>query len=68
MDSSTIIVIVVSVLFVILIIAFGVWSNNKARANGASWIQIYTGKKIGELCASDSMCSTNKCVNKFCAL
>jgi hypothetical protein len=68
MDSTTILGIVAVLIVIVLIIIAGVWSNNKARANGASWMQIYTGKKIGELCASDSMCSTNKCVNKFCTL
>jgi hypothetical protein len=68
MDSTTIMIIVAVLVLIVLLIIAGVWSNNKARANGASWVQIYTGKKIGELCASDAMCSTNKCVNKFCML
>jgi hypothetical protein len=68
MDSTLIIVVVVTLILTTLIIIYGIWVNSKARANGASWLQIFTGKKIGEFCASDGMCSSNKCVNKICLI
>jgi uncharacterized membrane protein len=51
---------------VIIIILYFV--NKKARDNGASWVQIFTGKDIGSLCSSDAMCKSNKCKNNLCYL
>lgn len=58
----------VGLVLLIILIIIGVTVNKKARANGASWLQIYTGKPIGAICANNGMCSTNKCVNKFCVV
>lgn len=48
------------------IILFGVFIYKKASNNGATFFQMFAGKKLGELCTSDAMCGTNKCVNNFC--
>jgi hypothetical protein len=51
--------------FVILIIAaFFIYQRNKK--NGATLAQQYVGKKFGELCTSNAMCGSNKCVNNVC--
>ena len=55
-------------LLIIGLIVLGLTLNKKARANGASWLQIYTGKPIGAICANNGMCSTNKCVNNVCLI
>lgn len=57
---------VVGLILLIVLIIVGVTVNKKARANGASWLQIYTGKPIGAVCANNGMCSTNKCEKNFC--
>lgn len=51
---------------IIGIILFGVFIFKKSSSNGASFTQMYVGKKIGELCTSDAMCGTNKCRNNVC--
>jgi len=58
----------VGLVLLIILIIIGVTVNKKARANGASWLQIYTGKPIGQVCANDGMCSTNKCYKNFCII
>ena len=58
--------VVVGILLLIGLIILGVTVNKKARDNGASWLQIYTGKPIGAVCANNGMCSTNKCVSNIC--
>jgi len=59
---------VVALVLLILFIILGVTVNAKARKNGASWLQIYTGKPIGAVCANNGMCSTNKCEKNFCLI
>ena len=59
---------VVGLVLLIVLIIVGVTVNKKARANGASWLQIYTGKPIGAVCANNGMCSTNKCEKNFCLI
>jgi heme/copper-type cytochrome/quinol oxidase subunit 2 len=60
------------VLFITLIIAgvitAAVLLYNKNKANGATLMQQYAGKKFGELCSSNDMCNSNKCRNNVCVL
>ena len=58
---------VVLALIICLVVIF-VFVNRKARSNGASWVQIITGKSIGKTCASNGMCKSNKCQYNLCVL
>lgn len=40
----------------------------RGKKNGASLAQQYVGKTFGQLCTSDAMCGSNKCVNKVCVM
>lgn len=61
-------IIIISILFLAGIIAIGVLIYNKNKANGATLMQQYAGKKFGELCSSNAMCGSNKCVNNVCIM
>ena len=53
------------VLFIIFIIAgYFMFKNNKKQ--GATTIQQFVGKKRGDLCSSNEMCASNKCLNNVC--
>ena len=59
------------VLFIVIIagvITAGVFIYKRNKANGASLTQQLVGKKIGELCSSNEMCNSNKCVRNICIL
>lgn len=56
---------------IIVLLAMGAlvgWLWNRALGNGASVTQVMVGKKIGEICTSNAMCGTNKCVRNICVI
>ncbi len=50
------------------IIGLSVYLWKRSLKNGASILQVYVGKKIGELCTNDAMCATNKCRKNICII
>ncbi len=56
----------IALVVIIGIILFGIFIFRKSSANGASVLQMFIGKKIGDICTSDAMCGTNKCSNNIC--
>jgi len=67
-NSEIIIVIVISIIIIAGVITAGVFIYKRNKANGASLTQQFVGKKIGELCSSNEMCNSNKCVRNVCIL
>ena len=70
MESNLQIIIFIVVFIVIIagVITAGVFIYKRNKANGASLTQQLVGKKIGELCSSNEMCNSNKCVRNICIL
>lgn len=67
-DMEFIMVICLSIIFIAAVTGLVIWGWKRALGNGASTTQVMMGKKIGELCASDAMCGTNKCRNNICII
>ena len=67
-DMQLIMYICIGIIILAAGIGLGVWGWKRALGNGASATQVMVGKKIGELCTSDAMCGTNKCVRNICVI
>ncbi len=65
MDKDLIFTIGVVFLFLLFMVA-AYFISQRNKKNGATLAQQYVGKKFGELCTSNAMCGSNKCVNNVC--
>jgi hypothetical protein len=57
-----------STLSFVTLIILSILTYQRSKKNGASLEQQYVGKTFGQLCTSDAMCGSNKCVNKICVM
>ncbi len=67
MDKNLIFIIGAILLFVLFIV-FAVFIYYRNKNNGSTLTQQFVGKKFGELCSSNAMCGSNKCINNLCVL
>ena len=53
-------------LFFVFFMIVGYFMYQRNKKNGATLAQQYVGKQIGDLCTSNAMCGSNKCVKNVC--